>query len=217
MMNHVASNLCSIVSRSCAGAAYDVVSLTTGWTVHDYGLEAFLVYKTAFDIRKKFRFYGKTVSVFPELAAEVIWEDAGTSGVGKPPKALQGRPRIDLVVYASQGAKPLAAIEFKRFVNYSQFKTDIGRISTLLRKMGGPADGPMRFGVVAGVRPVHDSQRKTSDDAVSEILSKASKDFADFSFDYRRSRRNLKEPLPLDDGGAITGFDGVAIVLVPKK
>jgi hypothetical protein len=151
------------------------------------------------------------VSIFPELPLAHIWQDAGTSARGRKLKALEGRPRIDLAIYA-QREKPIAVVELKRWASFSSFDRDIVRIQAVLRKTGKSASGPLRYGIVAGVRPVTTRMKKESSVVGEEIRQKAASKYGGFEFDFLLRHRNLPKPLKYDRT-SITGFDAFAFVV----
>jgi hypothetical protein len=154
---------------------------------------------------EKFRFTTTLETPFHHVAY-----DSGSERKGQKGKRFTQSERIDVVYWAGQ--HPQGVVEVKRYFEFSRMESDLERVTFLLRRYGRDHGGSVRWGAIAGMRPIWDNNEKEPKLVLSDGVDKITSKYKNFIVQGRLKRSLLNKPQTYDRG-VFHGYDAFVVML----
>ncbi|WP_210266774.1 hypothetical protein [Mesorhizobium loti] len=144
-----------------------------------------------------------------------VSDESGSEKRGKSNQRYTENERVDVTFWSRDGC-PLGMVEVKRYFGFAQAETDIERVCDLIKRHGSQHGGSLRWGAIAGMRPVWESTRKQPKEILSEVCSKIEEKYPKVNIrsDFRMQR--LKNPMDFDEG-LFLGCDAYVVLMTNKR
>ena len=159
-------------------------SWSNGWWLIDSGVEGLMVANIAEALGK---IQENDESLVMELPFDSIREWSGfRRSVGRPPRALSGRNRADIVLLNNQ-ERPVYVFEAKRTWYASTCQKDLERLRDLVRKYSRGNGGSLKSGFLATMLVSKATSHYTADEKVRQKM-RLMKDWLRDKFDTKQQR-----------------------------